>query len=37
MKQDKETTDLLEEVCIPAGQVELEGTLDLPAGCSRVV
>jgi pimeloyl-ACP methyl ester carboxylesterase len=37
MKQRKETKHLLEEVRMPAGEVELEGTLDLPAGCRRVV
>jgi pimeloyl-ACP methyl ester carboxylesterase len=37
MKQHKEMKDLLEDVRIPAGQVDLEGTLDLPAGCWRVV
>ena len=37
MKQHKETKSLLEEVRIPSGQVELEGTLDLPDDCRRVV
>ena len=37
MKQYKETQHLLEEVRIPAGQLELEGSLDLPAVCSGVV
>lgn len=37
MKQHKETKDLLDEVRIPAGTIYLEGTLDLPAGCSSVV
>jgi pimeloyl-ACP methyl ester carboxylesterase len=37
MRQHKETKHLSEEVRIPAGEVELEGTLDLPAGCRRVV
>ena len=37
MKQHKETESLLEEVRIPSGQVELEGTLDLPDDCRRVV
>jgi pimeloyl-ACP methyl ester carboxylesterase len=33
MKQHRET----HEVLIPAGQIHLEGTLDLPVDCSRVV
>ena len=33
MKQDRET----HEVLIPAGEILLEGTLDLPAECSRIV
>jgi pimeloyl-ACP methyl ester carboxylesterase len=37
MKQHKEIRDLLEDVRIPAGQVDLHGTLDLPGGCWRVV
>ena len=37
MKQHNEMTHLFEEVRIPAGQVELEGTLDLAVGCSRIV
>jgi len=37
MKQHEEMKNVIEEVRIPAGQVELEGTLDLPAGCGRVV
>lgn len=36
MKQD-ETKGLLHEVRIPAGQIHLEGTLDLPAACKRIV
>ena len=37
MKQHKERRDLFDEVRIPAGHIQLEGTLDLPAGCSSVV
>jgi len=37
MKQDKETKDLLQDVRIPAGLVDLKGTLELPSGCRRVV
>jgi putative phosphoribosyl transferase len=37
MKQYRETKHLVEEVRIPAGQVDLEGTLDLPAVCFNVV
>jgi pimeloyl-ACP methyl ester carboxylesterase len=37
MKQRTEIRDLLENVRIPVGQVDLEGSLDLPAGCRRVV
>jgi pimeloyl-ACP methyl ester carboxylesterase len=37
MKQHKERRDLFDEVRIPAGHIQLEGTLDLPAGCSNVV
>jgi len=37
MKQHNETKGLLDEVRIPAGTIQLEGTLDLPAGCSSVV
>jgi hypothetical protein len=37
MKQHKDMKDLLEEVRIPAGQVDLEGTLDLPAGYGCIV
>ena len=37
MKQHKENKSLLEEVRIPSGQLELEGTLDLPDDCRRVV
>jgi hypothetical protein len=37
MKQRMEMKELSEDVYIPAGQVDLEGALDLPAGCCRVV
>lgn len=37
MKRYKETRHLSEEVRIPAGELDLEGTLDLPAGCTGVV
>ena len=37
MRQHKETKHLLEEVLVPAGQVELEGMLDLPVGGRRIV
>jgi pimeloyl-ACP methyl ester carboxylesterase len=37
MQQHKETKHLLEEVRVPAGQVELEGMLDLPVGGRRIV
>jgi len=37
MKQHKETLHRLEDVNVPAGEIALEGTLDLPAVCSRVV
>jgi putative phosphoribosyl transferase len=37
MKQHNEIKNLVEDVRIPAGQVGLEGTLNLPADCRRVV
>ena len=37
MKEHKETKDLVEEVRIPVAHIHLEGTLDLPTGCSSVV
>jgi putative phosphoribosyl transferase len=37
MKRYDETRHLLEEVRIPAGELDLEGALDLPAGCTGVV
>jgi pimeloyl-ACP methyl ester carboxylesterase len=37
MKRHNDIRNLLEYVRIPAGQVDLEGTLDLPAGCRRVI
>jgi dienelactone hydrolase len=37
MPQHKETKHLLEEVRVPAGQVELEGMLEMPVGGGRIV
>jgi putative phosphoribosyl transferase len=37
VKQKGETREVLDEVRIPIDRVLLEGTLDLPAGCSKVV
>jgi hypothetical protein len=37
MKRDKETKGLSAEVRIPAGRLHLQGTLDLPDACTRVV
>lgn len=37
MNAYRKTNEEWEDVCIPADQVRLEGTLDFPRGCSRIV